>query len=160
MTYKKKAWTAFIYNIVGAILPFIISAIAIVYFQKYALIKTFLDQGGVLLLSAGLYSTAIFVYGENRPDIKAKGDKFLSHIIVLCLVVVSVLYLLIYSEEVLIEYKFKTNLTFVRWSSLVLLGIAAIALFRSILLEQKKYGLAVNIPTRANEAVNDLMDQL
>ena len=63
--HLEKTLKGFTYNVLGVILPFILSLFPIFILGKYEAIWTFLDQGQFLLFGAGLYTSSIFLFDEN-----------------------------------------------------------------------------------------------
>lgn len=159
-SHLEKTFKAFSYNILGVILPFILSLLAILVLKKYAAIWSFLDQGQFLLFGAGLYTTSIFLFGENRVSISKKRDKIMSNLSFWLLIVCSALYAIIYCLDLVKSDAFSVNTTFIRFSSLLLFSISIFSVYRSLYIDFLSSYPDIDVKGKSKEGVEDIMKNL
>jgi hypothetical protein len=156
----EKTLKGFSYNVLGVILPFILSLIPIVILKKYDAIYTFLDQGQFFLFGAGLYTSSIFLFGENKSSIRKLRDKLLSNLSFWLLIISSAFYAIIYCLDLLKELGFSLNIFFIRASSFILFGIAVISIYRGVFIDFLKTYPEVDVKEESKKEVDHIMDQL
>lgn len=158
--HREKTWKAFFYNIGGVILPFILSLLPILLFNRYEAIWEFLDEGEFLLFSAGLYTTSFYIYGENGNSVTMKTDKILKNVSVLLLIVCAAFYAVIYCVKLFHNFPLDLNTPFLRIASILLFIGAVWSVYRSLYIEYLKIIPRINVPEQSKSNVEDIMSQL
>ncbi len=162
LEYDKKFKRALNYNILGVVLPFILSLIPIALLFDFSSILTFIYQGNFLLFSASFYTSAIYLLNENKNQIEDKVDVLFELYSVWLLIISSSTYAILYFSQLaeVKNDKYCFGFYFVIALSLILLGIAIYALYRSLLLEFLRYKPEVNVEKMSQEGVAEIMDNL
>lgn len=155
----EKTIKGFSYNVLGVILPFILSLIAILILRKYEKIWAFIDDGNLFLFGAGLYTASIYLFGENKNEIKEGIDKFLSNLSFWFLIISSAFYCIIYCLMLLDKSKV-ANEVFVRTCSILFFLLSTIAMYRSVSIDALKTYQDVNIERENQKGVADILDKL
>jgi len=158
--YNKKFYRALNYNILGVVLPFILSLIPIALLFDFSSIFEFIYQGNFLLFSASFYTTAIYLLNENKYEIENKIDVFFELYSVWLLIISSSTYAILYFSqlaEVVIE---NLGYWFVIILSITLFIVALFALYRSLSLELMKHKPEVNVEKMSKEGVDDIIESL
>lgn len=162
--HSESTWTGFLYSIFGVTLPFILSFIGILIIKKYEHIISFIDDGQILIFSAGLLTSAIYLF-RDEENIRAlkkaqfKYDRLLSHLNIVFLIVTSVIYAILYSIG--ISHKnIDLNLWFVRISSVLLFCLSVYSTYRSIYIDFLKIFPITDVQAESEKGVQDLMDKL
>lgn len=158
--HLEKTLKAFSYNVLGVILPFILSLLGILLVQKYEAIWKFLDEGQFFLFGAGLYTTSILFFSENRDSISKKKDKILSNLSFWLLIICSAFYAIIYSLNLVQSGVFKLNITFIRFSSIFLFVVSVISVYRGIFVDFLKIYPEVDVKRKSKEGIDDIMNKL
>jgi hypothetical protein len=126
----QKANIALCYNIVGTMLPLIISLVLIFLFFFFSNLKQILDRGDLCIYSAGLYTSAIISFMNNKKELRI-ADKRLHHLSYLLIFISSLLFagFSLY-ESIEINYKVKIlfNVWIIRVLSIGLLGFSVFTL--------------------------------
>lgn len=157
----EKTIKGFSYSVLGTILPMILATIPALLFNEGGKLWKFLDEGEVLLFGAGLFTSALFLFGENKPSLKKRGDKILSNLSLWLLIVCSAFYAILYTVEIFgDEYLSKMNYLFIRCTSVALFLISMIAVYRSTFIEFKKVYTYVDVKKKSEAGVEGIMDQL
>ena len=99
LEYKYRVKTAFFHTIIGNLLPFIIACIPLIILWKLNKTLIFLDKGHFCIYSAGLFSTALYLFKENETSITNKCDKWLDNVLTYLLVVSGVIFASLYLVE-------------------------------------------------------------
>ncbi|HKR05648.1 MAG TPA: hypothetical protein VJY62_13520 [Bacteroidia bacterium] len=158
--HLEKTIKGFSYNIIGVILPFILSLIPIFILNKQDAIWKFLDEGQFLLFGAGLYTSSIFLFGENRDSIRKTKDKILSNLSLWFLIICSSFYAIIYCLDLINNTTNVLNTYFIRCGSLFLFVISVISVYRSIYIDFLKSYPEVDIKEESKKGVDDILKQL
>ncbi len=158
--HLEKTLKGFSYNVLGVILPFILSLIPIIILKRYEAIFTFLDEGQFLLFGAGLFTSSIFLFGENRNSIRKKYDKILSNLSLWLLIICSAFYAIIYCLDLLKNETHTLNLNFIRCASLVLFTISVISIYRSVFIDFLKTYPEVDVKEESKKNIDNIMDKL
>jgi len=158
--HLEKTIKGFTYNVIGVILPFILSLIPIFILSKYDAILTFLDKGQFLLFGAGLYASSIFLFGENRSSIRKTKDKILSNLVIWFLIICSTFYAIIYCLDLINNSAYSLNTGFIRGASIVLFIISVISIYRSIYIDFLKSYPEVDIKEESKKGVDNILKQL
>ncbi|ACF10803.1 hypothetical protein Cpar_0380 [Chlorobaculum parvum NCIB 8327] len=156
----EKTLKGFSYNVIGVILPFILSLIPIFVLGKYNAIWTFLDQGQFLLFGAGLYTTSIFLFGENQASIRHDIDKILNNISVWFLIICSSFYAIIYCLDLIKHDALSINTSFIRWTSVLLFFVSIISVYRSLFIDFLKTYPDVDIKEESKKGVDNILKEL
>lgn len=162
--HHEKTWTGFFYSFFGVTLPFFLSIIGIFIFRKYDHIISFIDDGQFLIFSAGLLTSAYYIFNdeENKKSLKKtnlKFDRVVSHLTIGFLIVTSAMYAFLYTIE--ISYtSFDLNVWFIRIASLMILGFAIYASYSSIYVDFLKVYPDIDIEKESKKGVKDIMDKL
>lgn len=156
----EKTITSFFYNVMGVILPFILSLIAIFVLGRTDALFTFLDKGQFLLFGAGLFTSSIFLFGENRESIRKTKDKILSNLSVWFLIITSAFYAIIYCLDLIDNETFSMNTDFIRWASIILFVISAVSVYRSIFIENLKLYPEVDVKGESKKGVEEILNKL
>ncbi|MRT17122.1 hypothetical protein F3C99_09150 [Vitellibacter sp. q18] len=162
--HAEKTWTGFLYSIFGVTLPFFLSLIGIMIISKYEYIISFVDDGQILLFSAGLLTSAYYIFRdeENQKSLhksKLKFDKLISHLTIVFLIFTSVMYAILYTIGIS-NSKFDINISFIRISSIIIFGFAVYAAFSSIYVDFLKVYPIVDVKEESTREVNDLMNNI
>ncbi len=157
--HLEKSIKTFSYTFGGTILPLIIALFAMLLLNRNSEFWKFLDKGDVLIFSAGLYSTAWFLFSENSTSVRDKKDKILWNLSILFLIICSALYAIVYSVSITQNSETILNIGFLRTVSCILFAISTIAVWRSIFIDQKKFP-SPDIQASSASGVSDIMDQL
>jgi hypothetical protein len=144
----------------GVILPFILSLFGIMLFGKYEAIWTFLDQGQFLLFGAGLYTSSIFLFQENKKSVRQTKDKVLSIASVWLLIFCSGLYATIYSYGLLDNVSDTMNAIFIRITSVIFFIISLVSVYRSLFIDFLKVYPDVDIKDESKKGVDNILKQL
>jgi hypothetical protein len=155
-----KTIKGFSYNVIGIILPFILSLIPIFILGKHNAIWTFLDKGQFLIFGAGLYTSSIFLFGENRHSIRRTKDKILSNLSLWFLIICSAIYAIIYCLDLINNESYTMNTTFIRWASILLFAISVFSVYRSLLIDSLKSYPEVDIKEESKKGVDNILNQL
>jgi len=151
----------FFYNVLGVILPFLLSLIPIMILNKTDKIFSFLDEGQFFLFSAGLLTSAILVFGENRTAIKSDFDKFLNFMSLWLLIFCSAFYAIIYCLSLInIPPCYAVSTWFIRSSSILLFVIALTSIYRSVYIDSIKENSKIDVQGQSNDEINSIMDKL
>jgi hypothetical protein len=156
----EKTLKGFSYNVMGIILPFILSLIPIFVLSRYDAIWTFLDQGQFLLFGAGLYTSSIFLFGENQPSIRCKIDKILNNISLWFLIICSAFYAIIYCLDLIKPQLFSVNNVFIRFASILLFVVSIISVYRSLSIDFLKMYPEVDIKKESKKGVDSILKGL
>ncbi|MBK7107222.1 MAG: hypothetical protein IPH62_18260 [Ignavibacteriae bacterium] len=164
--HSEKTWTGFLYSLSGITLPFLISLIGIFIIQKYEHIISFIDDGQILLFSAGLATGAFYLFRdeENQKALKKsvfKFDRLLSHLSIFFIIISSVIYAILYSIE--ISHKnidVNINLWFVRIASILLFILSSYTSYRSIYIDFLKIYPNIDVKSKSNEEVENILEGL
>lgn len=156
----EKTLKGFSYNVIGVILPFFLSLLPIFALRKYNAILTFLDQGQFLLFAAGLYTSSIFLFGENKQSIRRNKDKFLSNLSFWSLIICSAFYAIIYCLDLIKIESYQLNTAFVRCASILLFAISVFAVYRSLFIDFLKSYPEVDIKEESKKGVDNILNQL
>lgn len=158
--HRSKTNKGVFYTVLGVILPFILSFLAITLLGKYDRILEFLDQGQFLLFAAGLFTTSIFLFGENEKSIKRNYDRFFNASAIWLLIISSALYAMIYLVYILNNPEIQLNLWFIRVISFMLFIIAVISVYRSIFIDFLKMYPEVDVKKESKKGVDDILNQI
>ena len=118
------------------------------------------DQGQFLLFGAGLYTSSIFLFGENKGSIRKLKDKLLSNLSFWLLIISSAFYAIIYCLDLLKEQAFSLNIVFIRVTSIILFSIAVISIYRGVFIDFLKTYPEVDVKEESKKEVDHIMDQL
>lgn len=162
--HNEKTWTGFLYSIFGVTLPFILSLIGILIIKKFEHIVSFIDDGQFLLFSAGLLTSAYYIFRdeENQRSLKKsvlKFDRLTSHLTIFFLIITSVMYAILYSIGIS-HSAIDLNVWFIRIASVVIFAFAAYASFSSIYVDFLKVYPDVDVKMESKKGVSDIMDKL
>lgn len=158
--HLEKTIKGFSYNVIGVILPFILSLIPIFILGKYNAIWTFFDQGQFLLFGTGLYTSSIFLFGENRQSIRRTKDKILSNLSLWFLIICSAFYAIIYCLDLIANESYSMNTALIRWASILLFAISVFSVYRSLFLDFLKSYPEVDIKEESKKGVDNILNQL
>ncbi|MDP2235401.1 MAG: hypothetical protein Q8J88_03100 [Bacteroidales bacterium] len=158
--HLEKTIKGFSYNVIGVILPFILSLIPIFILGKYNAIWTFLDQGQFLLFGAGLYTSSIFLFGENGQSIRRATDKILSNLSLWFLIICSAFYAIIYCLDLINNDSYSMNTAFIRWASILLFAVSVFSVYRSLFIDFLKSYPEVDIKEESKKGVDNILKQL
>lgn len=158
--HLEKTIKGFMYNMIGVILPFILSLIPIFVLGRFDAIWAFLDQGQFLLFAAGLYTSSIFLFGENIQSIRRKEDKILSNFAILLLIMCSSFYAIIYCLNLINNGVYTVSTCFIRCSSILLFIISLVSFYRSIFIDCLKSYPEVDIKEESKKGVDNILNQL
>lgn len=158
--HLEKTIKAFTYNVMGVTLPFILSIFPIIILSQYEALIVFIDQGNFLLFGAGLYTTSLYLFGENRSSIKHTKDKVLFNLSLWLLIITSAIYAIIYGLALIPNATFQLNTSFIRTISLLLFCISIFAVYRSLFVDILKTYPEVNIKDVSKKGVDDILNQL
>ncbi|HLP53546.1 MAG TPA: hypothetical protein VK151_00885 [Fluviicola sp.] len=159
--HTEKTIKSFSYSVLGTILPMLLATLPVLLFNNSEKLWKFFDEGEVLLFGAGLFTSALFLFGENKPSIKKTVDKILSNLSLWLLIVCSAFYAILYTVEIFgEEYLAKINYAFVRCTSIVLFIVSMLAVYRSTFIEFKKVYTSVDVKKKSEAGVEGIMDQL
>ena len=159
--HKEKTWKSFTYTTVGTILPMLLATIPAILLREKNELWEFLDGGEVLLFGAGLYTSSLYLFGENKNSIKGKVDRLLSNSCMWMLIACSAFYATLYTIDILgPEFAKKMDISFVRGSSIFLFAFAVISVFRSTRIEMKKTYPPVDVIKKSESGVAGIMNQL
>ncbi len=158
--HLEKTLKGFSYNVIGVILPFILSLIPILILGKYNAILTFLDEGQFLLFGAGLYTSSIFLFGENRQSIRTTKDKILSNLSLWFLIISSAFYAIIYCLDLIQNNSFSINKIFIRLASIGLFTVSVISVYRSLFIDFLKSYPEVDIKEESKKGVDNILKEL
>jgi len=147
----------FFYNVLGVILPFLLSLIPMFILSKTEEISSFLDQGQFFLFSAGLLTSSILMFGENRDFIKTDFDKFLNFISFWLLIFCSAFYAIIYCLSLI---KIPMYTAFIRSSSIILFIIAIVSIYRSVFIDSIKIKPKIDVKKESDNEINSIMETL
>lgn len=139
------------YNIVGTMLPFIISLCFVVLFSFYADILAIISRGDLLLYSAGLYTAAILSFMNNKRNLRLT-DRRMYHISYLLILISSLLFAgNVLRESIQNYYKvsIRINIGVIWISSIILLSTAILFLKRALDYE-------IETPTAHDLAADDV----
>ncbi|WP_299579537.1 hypothetical protein [Mucilaginibacter sp.] len=157
----QKTLKIFFYNVLGIILPFLLSLIPIMILNKTDMIYSFLDQGQFFLFSAGLLTSAILIFSENRSAIKLNFDKFLDFISIWLLIFCSAFFAIIYCLSLIdLPPCYPIAKWFIRSTSLILFIIALISIYRSVYIDSIKVNAKVDVKTKSANEIESLMGKL
>ncbi|WP_374951832.1 hypothetical protein [Mucilaginibacter sp.] len=164
MTFHKrkhlgKTIKAFSYNVLGVVLPFILSLIPILFLKKYDKIESFLDEGEFLIFASGLYTGALFLFGENTASIKKMHDKILSALCIWLLIICSTSYAIIYCVQ-LLKLNAGIDLPFIRIYSLIIFFIAVLASYRSVFIDFLKTYPQVDVEKISKQDVDNIVNDI
>lgn len=162
--HREKTWTGFLYSIFGVTLPFLLSLIGIMMIKKYEHIISFIDDGQILLFSAGLLTSAYYIFrdSENQMSLKKSAlsfDRFVNHLTIVFLIITSVMYAILYSISIS-HTSIDLNMWFIRISSVLIFIFAIYASYTSIYVDFLKIYPIVDVKKESTQAVNDLVDKL
>ena len=162
--HYEKTLTGFLYSIFGITLPFILSLIGILIIKEYNYIVSFIDDGQILLFSAGLLTSAYYIFRdeENQKSLKKsqlRYDRILSHLSFMFLIITSVMYAILYSFRISNE-NIDLNIWFVRISSVILFGLSVYSAYRSIYLDFLKVYPIIDVKKESNKCVNKIIEEL
>ncbi|MDA3945048.1 MAG: hypothetical protein PF694_16080 [Bacteroidetes bacterium] len=162
--HNEKTWTGFLYSIFGVTLPFILSLIGILIIKKYEHIVSFIDDGQFLLFSAGLLTSAYYIFRdeENQRSLNKsalKIDRLTSHLTIIFLIITSVMYAILYSIGIS-HSSIDLNVWFIRIASVLIFSFAVYASFSSIYVDFLKVYPNVDIGKESKKGVSDIMDKL
>lgn len=158
--HLEKTIKGFSYNIMGVTLPFILSLIPIFVLNKYDAIWTFFDEGQFLLFAAGLYTSSIFLFGENKQSIVKTKDKILSNLVMWFLIISASFYAIIYCLNLIENKSFVLNIFFIRGTSTFLFIVSVFSIFRSIYIDFLKSYPEIDIKKESKKGVDDIINQL
>ncbi len=158
--HLEKTVKAFTYNLMGVTLPFLLSLIPIFILSKFESLWVFIDQGNFLLFGAGLYTTSLYLYGENANSIKLTKDKVLFNLSLWLLIVSSAIYAIIYGLTLIPELTIKLNLGFIRLMSFLLFSVSIYSVYRSLFVDILKTYPDVNIKEVSKKGVDDILSKL
>jgi hypothetical protein len=156
----EKTMKGFSYNVMGVLLPFILSVIPIFILRKYDAIWTFLDQGQFLLFGAGLYTSSIFLFDENRQSIRHKKDKLLSNLSLWFLIICSAFYAIIYCLDLIKNESFSMDIILIRSASIIFFAISVFSFYRSLFIDFLKSYPEVDIEEESKKGVDNILNQL
>jgi hypothetical protein len=156
----EKTMKGFSYNVLGVILPFILSLLGMMILKKYEKIWAFIDEGQFLLFGAGLYTSSIFLFGENKSSIRKSSDKLLSNVSLWFLIVTSALYGIIYFISLLEVRPLDTDHNFIRITSILLFVVSLLSIYRSISIDSLKTYASINVEEESQKGVNDILENL
>lgn len=162
--HSVKTWTGFLYSIFGVTLPFILSLIGILIIKKYEHIVSFIDDGQILLFSAGLLASTYYILrdDENQKSHKKsplKGIGLVNHLTIVFLMISSVMYAILYSFGIS-RASIDLNIWFIRISSVIIFLFSAYASFSSIYIDFLKVYPIIDVKKESTQAVQDIMDKL
>ncbi|MET3978517.1 hypothetical protein ABIB62_001086 [Mucilaginibacter sp. UYP25] len=157
--HLQKTIKALSYNVLGVILPFILSLIPILILKKYDKIEAFLDEGEFLIFAAGLYTGALFLFGENSNSIKKGYDKFLSATCLWLLIICSSSYAIIYCLQILDVFK-NIDLSFIRIYSIIIFSIAVLASYRSVFIDFLKIYPQIDVEQISKQDVDNIVNNI
>lgn len=162
--HNEKTWTGFLYSIFGVTLPFLLSLIGILIIKKYEHIVSFIDDGQFLLFSAGLLTSAYYIFRDeenqkslNKSDLKF--DRIISHLTIIFLIVTSVMYAILYSIGIS-HSSIDLNIWFIRVASILIFAFSVYASFSSIYVDFLKVYPTVDIGEESKKGVADIMAKL
>ena len=158
--HLEKTIKGFSYNVIGVILPFILSLIPSFILGEYNAIWTFLDQGQFLLFGAGLYTSSIFLFGENKQSVRRTKDKILSNLSFWFLIICSAFYAIIYCLDLINREANLMNTAFIRWTSILLFVISIFSVYRSLFIDFLKSYPEVDIKEESKKGVDNIIKQL
>ncbi len=161
---NEKTWTGFLYSIFGVTLPFILSLIGILIIKKYEHIVSFIDDGQFLLFSAGLLTSAYYIFrdDENQRSLRKsalKFDRLASHLTIVFLIISSVMYAILYSIDIS-HPAIDLNIWFIRVASVIIFAFSVYASFSSIYIDFLKVYPDVDVKKESKKGVSDIMDKL
>lgn len=159
-THWEKTMKAFSYNVLGIILPFILSLLPIVVLRQYGAIWSFLDEGDFFLFGAGLFTTSVLLFGENNISIREKQDKVLSNLSFWLLIICSAFYAIIYCLNIVNKDELRLDLYFIRCSSLLLFSIAVYSVYRSLYIDQLRTYPSIDVKKVSKEEIDDILKNL
>jgi hypothetical protein len=162
--HNEKTWTGFLYSIFGVTLPFTLSFIGILVIKKYDYVVSFIDDGQFLLFSAGLLTSAYYIFRdeENQKSLKKsvlKFDRLISHLTIVFLIIASVLYAILYFIGIS-HFLFDLNIWFIRVISILIFAFSVYASFSSIYVDFLKVYPEIDIEKESKKGVKDIMDKL
>jgi hypothetical protein len=162
--HSEKTRTGFLYSIFGVTLPFILSLIGILIIKKYDHIISFIDDGQILLFSAGLLASAYYIFrdDENQKSMKKSTLKcigLVNHLTIIFLIITSVMYAILYSFGIS-QTSIELNIWFIRISSVFIFSFSAYASYSSIYIDFLKVYPTVDVKKESTQAVQDIMDKL
>lgn len=158
--HSDKTLKAFSYNVLGVILPFILSLLPIIILGQYVAIWSFLDEGDFFLFGAGLFTTSVLLFSENNSAIRETQDKLLSNLSFWLLIICSAFYAIIYCLNIVNRNDLKLDLYFIRWSSLILFSIAVYSVYRSLYIDQLRTYPQVDVKKISKEGVDEILKNL
>jgi Kef-type K+ transport system membrane component KefB len=162
--HKEKTLTGFLYSIFGVTLPFLLSLIGILMIKKYENIVSFIDDGQILLFSAGLLTSAYYIFREeeNQRSLKKsnlKFDRLISHFTIVFLIISSVMYAILYTFSIS-KVDFDLSTWFIRITSVIIFCFAIYAAYSSTYVDFLKVYPVVDVKKESTKGVKDIMDKL
>jgi hypothetical protein len=162
--HNEKTWIGFFYSIFGVTLPFILSLIGILIIGKYDHIVSFIDDGQIFLFSAGLLTSAYYIFSdeENQKSLKKlplRHVKLVNHLTIAFLIVTSVIYAILYSIGIS-HSNIDLNTWFIRISSVIIFAFATYASFSSIYIDFMKVYPVIDVERESKKGVEDIMNKL
>lgn len=148
------------YNVAGVILPFVLSAIGIIYFMHYGAFLEYLDQGQFLLFGAGLFTSSILGFQDNQRSMTSYTDKILSSSSIWLLIICSAFYAIVYCSNLLAIQSQSVNTAFIRWSSILLFAVSILSVYRSITLDIPNWNPPVDVEMEGKRGVENILNQL
>lgn len=151
----------FYLNVLGTLLPIILSIIAIIIFSKYDKIGSFVTNGTLCICSANFFTISNYLLTENLDSVVTKIDKLLEKYAIAFLILTAAVYSLMYVVDglKLIDQSIM-NMPFVWIFSLVFFSLSLYSLYRGIYLESLSKPPSADPREVNQEQVSNIMSQL
>jgi hypothetical protein len=131
---SQKSKITLAYSIVGTMLPFFISFVVVVFFSFYSDILKIIDRGDLFIYSAGIYTSAIITFMNNKKELRIQ-DRNLYHLSYLLVFIASIafaVFLFRDSIQGIYNIVIQTNYYIIRVMSILLISFSIYVLKTAI----------------------------
>lgn len=148
------------YNIMGVVLPFIISVIIVSIFSEVTLIWQFIDQGNFLLFSASFYTTSIYLFRENQNSIQDEKDFWLDLLAIWILVILASIYGVLYFMQINNTDLSDTKIVILRVLSLIIFFKSIYSLYRGFRLDNLNRVPKIDVEKHSKGEIDNIVNNL
>ncbi|MBK8608519.1 MAG: hypothetical protein IPL84_00805 [Chitinophagaceae bacterium] len=157
---RSKTNETFFYNVLGTLLPILLSFIPICLFSLFGKMSSFVENGTICICSASFYTISWYLYNEHSGSINTVIDKRLKNYGIVLILFSAAVYCFIYAVDTLKIINLPLNLCIVWLFSLILFALSLLSLYRSINLGSLQNPPKSDPRDENQTQVNNIMSQL